>query len=295
MGKIASKILASGNGWSVRDAVCTSGPQDRPYEEQHGSFTIAAVVEGSFRYRGGRNSEVMSPGALLLGNYGRYFECGHEHGTGDRCVSFHYTPDFFERFGARGDFPVHRVPPLAALTPWLVETRLAVQAPERVAIEELAYGLVGAVLGVLEKSGEVSRVATAADERRISATLRFIEANLAEPLPLAQLASAAKMSEFHFLRVFKQVTRVTPHQYILRARLREAALQLKANGDDVLATALAAGFCDLSNFNHAFRTEFGVSPRIYRRRTHNASQQTPFEHRSTSKEAGPITEARLPF
>jgi AraC family transcriptional regulator len=264
LGKIATKILASGSGWSVRDAVCTSGPHDRPYEEQHGSFTIAAVVEGSFRYRAGRDSEVMSPGALLLGNYGRYFECGHEHGTGDHCVSFHYAPEFFDRCGAKGAFPVHRVPPLAALTPWLVETRLAVQAPERVAIEELAHGLVGAVLGVLGKNGHANRAPTAADERRISAMLRFIEANLAEALPLAQLAATAKMSEFHFLRVFKQVTRVTPHQYILRARLREAALQLKASTDDVVEIALASGFQDLSNFNHVFRAEFGVSPRMYR-------------------------------
>ncbi len=271
MGKIATKILASGSGWSVRDAVCTSGPHDRPYEEQHDSFTIAAVIEGSFRYRAGRDSEVMSRGALLLGNCGRYFECGHEHGTGDHCVSFHYTPEFFERCGAMGAFPVHRVPPLTALTPWLVETRLVVQAPERAAIEELAHGLVGAVLGVLGRNGEVSRAATAADERRISATLRFIEANLAEPLPLAQLASTAKMSEFHFLRVFKLVTSVTPHQYILRARLGEAAVRLKASADDVLEIALAAGFQDLSNFNHAFRAEFGASPRIYRLQTRGSA------------------------
>jgi AraC-like DNA-binding protein len=213
----------------------------------------------------------MSPGALMLGNCGEYFECGHEHGTGDRCVSFHYTPEFFDRCGAKGAFPVHRVPPMPALTPWVVDARLAIQAPEKLTIEELAHGLVGAVLGVLGKGGEISRGATAADERRISATLRFIEANLAEPMPLAQLASTARMSEFHFLRVFKQVTRVTPHQYILRARLREAALQLRANGDDVLAIALAAGFLDLSNFNHAFRAEFGVSPRIYRLQTHGAA------------------------
>ena len=264
MGKIATKTLASGNGWVVCDAICTSGPQDRPYEEQHDSFMIAAVVGGTFRYRAGCESEVLSPGALLLGNLGRYFECGHEHGTGDRCVSFHYTPEFFERSGASSAFPVHRVPPLAELTPWLVEARLALQAPEKVAIEELAHGLVGAVLGILGENREVNHVATAADERRVSTTLRYIEANLAEALPLAQLAAIASMSEFHFLRVFKQVTHVTPHQYILRARLREAALQLKANGEDVLSIALAAGFGDLSNFNHAFRNEFGVSPRNYR-------------------------------
>lgn len=266
MGKIATKILASGDGWSVCDVVCTSGPQDRPYEEQHGLRTIAVVVEGSFQYRSGCCSEVMSPGALLLGNCGRSFECGHEHGTGDRCVSFQYTPQFFERAGLAGAFPVHRIPPMAALAPWVAEARLAVQAPERVAFEELAHGLAGAVPGVLGGAGQGSRAPTAADERRISATLRFIEANLSEQLSLAWLASMAKMSEFHFLRVFRQVTRVTPHQYILRARLREAALRLKTRAETVLEIALDAGFRDLSNFNHAFRAEFGVSPQIYRLR-----------------------------
>ena len=63
---------------------------------------------------------------------------------------------------------------------------------------------------------------------------------------------------------FKQVTRVTPHQYILRARLRQAAVRLKTSSDKVLEIALDTGFGDLSNFNHAFRTEFGVSPTRFR-------------------------------
>jgi AraC-like DNA-binding protein len=74
------------------------------------------------------------------------------------------------------------------------------------------------------------------------------------------------MSEFHFLRMFKQVMRVTPHQFILRSRLREAALRLKTTRDEVLQIALNTGFGDLSNFNHAFRAEFGMSPTRYARR-----------------------------
>ena len=53
---------------------------------------------------------------------------------------------------------------------------------------------------------------------------------------------------------------MTPHQYILRARLRQAAVRLKTSSDKVLEIALDTGFGDLSNFNHAFRAEFGVSP-----------------------------------
>jgi transcriptional regulator GlxA family with amidase domain len=75
------------------------------------------------------------------------------------------------------------------------------------AFEEL-HGLAAAVLEVVETGGTTNS-ASAANEWRISAALRFIEANLSEPLPLNQLA-AAKRSEFHFLRAFGNVTRVTP-------------------------------------------------------------------------------------
>jgi AraC family transcriptional regulator len=266
LGKIATKILARGSDWSVGDVVCTAGPQDRPYEEQHGSVLIAVVIEGSFQYRSAAGSEVMAPGSLLLDNYGQYFECGHEHGTGDRCISFQYAPEFFERAGVSGRFPVHRIPPMSVLSPQVVEARLAAQSPANVDFEELAHGMAAAALHVLGKNSYERGIPTAADERRISATLRFIEANLAEPLPLEKLAAMARMSEFHFLRTFKHVTRVTPHQFILRARLREAAVRLRSTLDEVLEIALDAGFRDLSNFNHAFRAEFGLNPTAYARR-----------------------------
>ena len=263
MGEIATNILASGDGWSVGDVVCTAGPSDRPFEEEHHAVSIAVVVEGSFQYRSECSSEVMSPGSLLLGRYGRSFECGHEHGTGDRCVAFYYAPEFFERAGSACTFPVHRVPPIATLAPWVVRAGCALRAPATAALEELAHGLAGAVLEVLETSGGNSRT-SAADARRISATLRFIEANLSDSLPLDLLASTARMSGFHFIRVFKKVTGVTPHQYILRARLREAATRLKVRQEPVLEIALDTGFRDLSHFHHAFLAEFGVSPRAYR-------------------------------
>jgi AraC-like DNA-binding protein len=52
---------------------------------------------------------------------------------------------------------------------------------------------------------------------------------------------------------------------VRRARLREAATRLVAEPGKVIDGALDWGFSDISNFNRAFRTEFGVSPRIFRR------------------------------
>jgi AraC-like DNA-binding protein len=75
----------------------------------------------------------------------------------------------------------------------------------------------------------------------------------------------ARLSPYHFLRSFKAVTGVTPHQWLLRARLRAAAEKLAATKTPVTEIALDVGFEDLSNFTRTFRAEFGASPREFRR------------------------------
>jgi AraC family transcriptional regulator len=244
--------------------MCTYGPRDRSFEEQHGSTSISVVVEGSFQYRSAYGSAVLSPGSLLLGNSGQSFVCGHDHGVGDRCVAFYYEPEFFESAKLPGKWPTHQIPALAELAPWIVRAQLAIDRTDRVLLNELAHGLPATVVGILGPSRYLSPKPSAADERRISVALRFVEANLREPMDLELLASTSKMSAFHFLRVFKQITNVTPHQYILRARLRKAAVRLKTDPGRVLEIALESGFGDLSNFNHAFRAEFGESPSQFR-------------------------------
>ncbi|HEY2856771.1 MAG TPA: helix-turn-helix domain-containing protein [Gemmatimonadaceae bacterium] len=57
---------------------------------------------------------------------------------------------------------------------------------------------------------------------------------------------------------------MTPHQFVLRARLRLAAAELTTTDAKVIDVALTSGFGDLSNFNHAFRHEFGITPSAYR-------------------------------
>jgi len=99
---------------------------------------------------------------------------------------------------------------------------------------------------------------------RMTEVLRYMAAHAAAPHKLAGLARMARMSPYHFLRSFKATTGVTPHQWLLRARLRTAAEQLAATKAPVTDIALDVGFADLSNFTRSFQTEFGASPRRYR-------------------------------
>src|SRR5262245_3123111 len=74
----SGRELGAGNGWRVSEVICTAGPQDKPFEELHNSVSIGAVLEGSFNYRCAEGRALLSPGALLLGNAGGCFQCGHE-------------------------------------------------------------------------------------------------------------------------------------------------------------------------------------------------------------------------
>ena len=268
--KTRSRMLARGDGWTVSDVVCQSGPDDRPFEEQHSNFSIAIVAAGTFEYRSAAGRELMTPGSLMLGSAGQSFECGHEHGVGDRCVAFWYAPAYFERLaadaGSRGPrFDGLRVPPLRTLAPLVARACAALGGPLSVSWEELGVRLAAHALqlsGGLAPGGNAAPPGTVA---RVTQAVRRIERDPDDALTLGTLAGEARLSPYHFLRTFERITGVTPHQYVLRARLRRAATRLATEPGKVLDLALESGFGDLSNFNRAFRAEFGMSPRAYRR------------------------------
>ena len=265
------RVLARGSGWAVADIVCTAGPQDAPFEEQHDHFSIAIVLAGTFQYRSALGRTILTPGSVMLGNYGQCYECGHEHAEGDRCVSFWYAPEYFERLAAdaraRGShvgFAVPRLPPLRALSRIVAAAGAGATSSSLVSWEEIAVRVAARAVGL--SSGASGPAGTPPNaEARVTQVVRAIERRPAAALTIASLAREAGLSPYHFLRTFERLTGVTPHQFILRTRLREAALRLHDEPARVLDIALESGFGDVSNFNRAFRTEFGASPRAYRR------------------------------
>jgi AraC-like DNA-binding protein len=272
-GGTTPRVLARGDGWSVADVVCTFGTRDRPFEERHARYTIAVVLAGTFRYRSSSGLAVMTPGSVMLGNEGHCFECGHEHGEGDRCVSFWYEASYLERLaadsrtrGRRAGFTVPRLPPLRALSPIVASAGAGILDVERVPWDELALRL-AIRTGELAFDARFTRSGTPLNgDARVTRTVREIDRYPEADLTLDRLSRMAGLSPYYFLRTFERVTGLTPHQYILRTRLRQAATRLIAEPGKVLDIALDCGFGDVSNFNRAFRTEFGVSPRVFRAR-----------------------------
>jgi AraC-like DNA-binding protein len=93
----------------------------------------------------------------------------------------------------------------------------------------------------------------------------WIDAHSSEPIKLERAAQQVGLSPYHFLRLFAKVLGVTPHQYLVRSRLRQAARLLADESLSVTGIALDVGFADLSNFVRTFRRAAGVSPSSFRR------------------------------
>jgi AraC family transcriptional regulator len=80
------------------------------------------------------------------------------------------------------------------------------------------------------------------------------------------MATAARLSPYHFARQFKAATGLPPHQYVILRRVERAKQLLQAGTDPSLAEVAAhAGFSDQSQFSHHFKRIVGLTPRQFRR------------------------------
>jgi AraC family transcriptional regulator len=248
------------------DYRCAVGPHDTPFTERHDAFSLSYVRKGSFGCHGrGRFFELVA-GSLLVGYPGDEYVCTHEHAVGDECLSFQFAPELVEAIGGPGE--VWRgvaLPPLPELVVLGELAEAAARGSSDLGLDEVAVALaarfVASVAGVERARAPVG----ARNRRRAVEAALWIDAHAEEPIALDDAAAASGLSPFHFLRLFAAALGVTPHQYLLRARLRRAARLLAESERPVTEVALDAGFADLSNFVRSFRRAAGVSPGRFRR------------------------------
>lgn len=99
----------------------------------------------------------------------------------------------------------------------------------------------------------------------VRAGIAVMRERLAEPLTLADIAAAAHLSVYHFIRVFRAATGETPRRFLTRLRIERARRLL---ADDTLSIAQIAdrcGFASPGALSTAFLGEVGVRPSVYRK------------------------------
>ena len=110
---------------------------------------------------------------------------------------------------------------------------------------------------------EVQASARGLSPRALGRALDYIERHIGDTITLADIASAACISRFHFARLFRVSTGRSPMEFVLAKRIALAQEQLARGPQKISATAASLGFFDQSHFTRTFRRMTGYSPREF--------------------------------
>jgi len=260
----ATTLLTS-QSITVCEFRCDAGPEDTPFAECRTGHSIAYVRSGSFGCHCRAGFFELVAGSMLVGAPGEEYTCTHEHVSGDVCLGFFLSEDMVDALNGRREiWQVGATPPLPELMVLGELAQTAADGNSDIGLDEVGQILAGRFVDVVSGSPRKPATPNARDRRRAVEAALWIDDNSHEELDLEQAAKQAGLSPFHFLRLFSSVLGVTPHQYLVRSRLRHAARLLA--DDDIAITDVAydVGFGDLSNFVRTFHRAAGVSPTRFR-------------------------------
>lgn len=262
---VGPDLASRGGLYGVGQAHCSDGGAGRAIEKRYLTFEVDTVDSGVFRYGAEGGQMLAVPGAILFGNAGEAFTCQHLGSQGNRrsviAIGNAFMADVADGLGLDDiAFKVTSVPPgpqSAALYGWV---RRLTQS-ERV-LEDSLIELIAAALGIGRRPREWKRCGR--EVTRVLEVVKHLKASYPETHRLDELAALARLSRFHFIRVFREVTGVSPIQFLIGLRLRAASERLQTTTQPITSVALETGFGDISHFNRTFRRAFGMSPRRWR-------------------------------
>ena len=264
---MAATTLMRSDVISAVDYRCDAGPGDKPFAEVHAGYSVSYVRRGSFGYHSRGESFELVAGSVLVGHPGDEYVCTHHHHVcGDECLYFPLAPELVEALGGGvGIWRTACVPPLPELMVFGEFAQAAADGRSDVGLDEAGMLFATRFVEVVSGNKRTPTEARAADRRRAVETALWLDTHSHETVDLERAASAAGLSSFHFLRLFTRVLGVTPHQYLVRSRLRHAARRLADDAQSITDIAYDVGFGDMSNFVRTFHRAAGISPRGFRR------------------------------
>jgi AraC-like DNA-binding protein len=250
---------------SVFEFRCNAGPGDKPFMEQHRCHSLSYVRKGSFGCRSRGKFHELVTGSILIGHPGSEYMCTHDHVCGDECLSFYLTPELVDGIGDDADvWQAGSAPPLPELMVLGELAQAAADGSSDIGLDEIGQALASRFIEVMSGKPRKAAALAARDRRRAVETALWIDAHSHRQIGLEDAADQAGISPFHFLRLFSEVVGVTPHQYLVRSRLRHAARRLAEDDSPITDIAYDVGFNDLSNFVRTFHRAAGASPLRFR-------------------------------
>jgi AraC-like DNA-binding protein len=221
--------------------------------------SIVFTCHGSWAIRARRGRGDVMPDTVLMNEPAAEHDCLHPHGLDDRMLAVLFREDV----DPGPALLVPQVPALHSLRRSLVaELRSAV--PDAAEIDALGMAMLTAVrdvpatVGAAPRPGSRSRALV--QRLRAAADARYRDPDL----DLVAEARELGLSRTRFTHVFRDVTGVTPHRYVIELRTGHAAGLLRGTGESVTDICFASGFGSVPSFHSAFRAAYGMTPSAYR-------------------------------
>ncbi len=245
------------------------------------AWSVSGEVD--FQERGGEEPWIthrIKKGSFFLTSGGAPYECRWKAVTAEPFISMHVSialpllqRAMEEVFGANAARA--QLKNLSAFTDatldWLMEM-LREELMRRRASPLFVQGLAQAIAVHLARSyaevvEEPRSVSPSLPGFKLHKITAWMAGHLAEEFHLNELAAQAGLSRFHFNRLFKSATGVSPSRYHINLRMDEAKRLLRETKKSIVEIALDVGYATPSHFAQLFRRETGLSPSKYRRQS----------------------------
>jgi AraC family transcriptional regulator len=252
----------------------------------HAAYTVASVLAGSLSGAIGEHAVTLRAGDSALSDPGQVHEA---RATGCELVSVAIDPTLIDKlltelgWYQEGAHPTFRGPVvtdpaivhlMASLAGELAGGLPGQQVMLDALVRQLGVHLLRTHLRVRRAPTlELSRAGPV--DRRLRRAIELMHARCGEELSLKELAASVFLSEYYFVRLFKEVTGLTPHAYLANLRIERARALLLQTDLPITRIAADVGYRSPSHFAHAFRSSTGVSPRAFRAAAHRIPARHP--------------------
>ena len=258
--------------FTVRHTV-SGGCEFQPHS--HSAFTVTAILAGEMWVTIGENDYHLSPGDVALTNIGQ-----NHSGQASRVEFVSVSINTSQVNELVAELSLTRTTAEVTFNASVVTdeaiSRIARSVVDEIADEKVGHAVMLDALArqlvihllrshmTVRKSARIELSRAGPVDRRLRLALEFMHDNFSRELALEEIASAAYLSEYHFARLFKQITGVTPHVYIANLRLERARKLLAETAFSVSEIAAMVGYQSQSHFTKIFKSVTGITPRAYR-------------------------------
>lgn len=274
-------ILHQSDFYRVLDFKCHCVECSVTSPEYNESFCMTFIRKGFFEYRSFKRNDEVHVGRVLVSKPGYEHTTRHIDNQPDMLTIFDFRRSFFEEtildmYGNKLPWilknkDIHSVMINATAELEYLHHRLFQklnsQKYNSLEVDEHVIALLGKLMNVLGSAETPASVSEKLKEYHlvtIETARNYILTHFKENISLCQLAEHCHVSPFHFSRIFKTITGISPHQYLSSMRLTHAKILLEETNAPVSDIAYECGFNSPEHFVTAFRHYHKINPSALR-------------------------------